>query len=144
MAKKPAEKKPQTPEEEIEKEGQDRLAEARNKKALWGLDFKECYFFSAPHRQREVYSQTRPPPAARRMDAPQLQTSLAFDMVGEFVTEIVNTFLPEAQPWAMAGKGMMIRQEMWDQVKEIAKANDEQIFDAIKASNFYAELPKAY
>jgi hypothetical protein len=128
---------------ELEKKAKDRRDEAREKKALWALDFKECYFFSAPHRQREIFSTTKPA-AARRNDAPELQTSLAFDLVGEFVTEIVNTFMPESQPWVQQGPGMFIKPDVWKQVAEIAKANDAAIFDAIKSSNFYAEIPKAY
>ena len=131
------------PPSPMEKNSLDRLAAARINKYLWGIDFRECYFFAAPHRQRQIYSQS-PPPVQRLLDAPELQTSLAFDLCGEFVTEIVNTFMPEAQNWVAAGKGMFIKQDQWQQVAEIAKANDEAIFDAIKSSNFYAELPKAY
>jgi hypothetical protein len=130
-------------DEALQRKALDRLGEARQKKALWALDFKECYFFAAPHRQREVFSQTMPP-STRRLDAPELQTSLAFDLTGEFVTEIVQTFLPEWQQWAQAGPGMFIKPEMWQQVSDVAKKNDETIFDAIKSSNFYAELPKSY
>jgi hypothetical protein len=128
---------------EIEKQARDRLGEAREKKGLWALDFKECYFFAAPHRQREIFSTTKPS-AGRQNDAPELQTSLAFDLTGEFVTEIVNTFMPESQPWVQAGPGMFIPTEAWDKVKDVAKQNDVVIFDAIKSSNFYAELPKSY
>ena len=39
----------------------DRLATARANKYLWGVDFRECYFFAAPHRQRQIYSQSPPP-----------------------------------------------------------------------------------
>src|SRR5258707_11852009 len=96
---------------DLEKKARDRLAEAREKKALWALDFKECYFFAAPHRQREIFSATKPA-AARLMDAPELQTSLAFDLTGEFVTEIVNTFMPESQPWVQQGAGMFIKPDV--------------------------------
>jgi hypothetical protein len=129
--------------DELQEQGLHRLAQARQKKALWGLDMKECYYFSAPHRQREIYSQTKPW-NTRRQDAPELNTSLAFDVVGEFVTEVIQTFLPEWQPWVAAGAGMFVPPDSWDQVKEVAQRNDEQIFGAITASNFYSELPKSY
>jgi len=140
MADTPAAASPTNPK--LEKEGRDRLGEARDKKGLWALDFKECYFFAAPHRQREVLS-TSKPASARLYDAPELQTSLAFDLTGEFVTEIVQTFMPEHQPWVQAGPGMFIPPAAWEKVKDVAKANDVVIFDAIKSSNFYAEIPKS-
>lgn len=143
MAPKIAKPPSSPPPDPLETEAKERLATARTNKYLWGVDFRECLFFAAPHRQRQIYSQS-PPPVQRLLDAPELQTSIAFDLCGEFVTEIVNTFMPEAQPWVQAGKGMFIKQEMWDEVADQAKQNDAVIFDAIKASNFYAELPKAY
>jgi head-to-tail connecting protein len=127
----------------LEKEAIERIATARINKYLWGIDFRECYFFSAPHRQRQIYSQSAPP-VQRILDAPELQTSLGFDLCGEFVTEVTQTFMPEHQNWVQAGKGMFIKKDQWDQVKDTAKENDDIIFEAIKASNFYAEIPKAY
>ena len=43
------------PQSELEVEGLKRLREARRWKELWVIDFKECYFFTAPHRQRRTF-----------------------------------------------------------------------------------------
>lgn len=120
-----------------------RLQACRTLKSNIELDFKECYFFLSPWRQRQLNS-TSAPAQQRLLDASDLNTDLGFLIGGDFVTQIVNTFLPEAQIWCERGRGMFIRDDIWDQVKDQVKADDKIIFDAIKASNFYAELPKAF
>jgi hypothetical protein len=120
-----------------------RLAAARTWKSYFELDMKEMYFLTAPHRQRQIASMTQPS-AVRWMDYPELNTSLGFDLCGEFVTEVVNTFMPEAQPWCERGPGMFVPDEVWEQVKDDVRKADLKIFSAIKASNFYSELPKSY
>jgi hypothetical protein len=120
-----------------------RLAAARTWKSYFELDLREMYFMTAPHRQRQISSMTAPG-TIRWMDYPELNTSLGFDLCGEFVTEIVNTFMPEAQPWCERGKGMFVPQDVWDQVSDQVRGDDLMIFEAVKASNFYAELPKSY
>jgi hypothetical protein len=127
----------------LEKEVLSRLAAARTWKSFFELDMKEMYFMTAPHRQRQISSQTAPG-TVRWMDYPELQTSVGFDLVGEFVTEVVNTFMPEAQQWCERGRGMFVPQQVWDQVKDQVYDDDILIFEAIKASNFYSEIPKSY
>jgi hypothetical protein len=124
-----------------EKEANDRLKEARRWKETRALDFKEAYFFSAPWRQRQVTS-TSKPASGPMQDQPELNTDLGFIMVGDFVTEVVNTYMPEAQLWCerKAGEGF---EEPFEQIKDTVKAQDKAIFAAIKSSNFYAEIPKA-
>ena len=78
------------------------------------------------------------------LDAPELNTDEAFIIVADFCTEIVNAFMPEALPWCERGKGVDVPDAMWQQVKDQVKADDATIFDAIKATNLYAELPKAF
>lgn len=131
------------PEQTTEEEARDRKRDARVWKARFELDIKEMYFMTAPHRQRNISSATGTA-EQRRQDAGELQTSIGYDMVGEFVTEVVNTFMPEAQSWCERGKGMFVPQNLWEQVKGDVRDADTQIFDGIKASNFYAELPKSY
>jgi hypothetical protein len=107
------------------------------------LDFKECYFFAAPDRQRQLSSQTAPS-TQTMLDAPELNTSFAFLLCADFVTEIVNTYLPEAQEWCERKAGEGVPDDVFDQVKDRVRADDKKIFAAIKASNLYAELPKAF
>lgn len=127
----------------LEKEANARKKEARKWKELWGLDFKEAYFFSAPHRQRQIFSNMAPSDA-RMLDAAELNTSLGFLAAGDFVTEIVNTYMPEAQNWCERGPGMFIPPDAFKQVAEEIRKQDKQIFEAVRASNLYSELPKSF
>jgi len=127
----------------VHESAKQRLAAARMWKDLWVLDFKECYFFCAPQRQRQVSSQTAPA-TQRLLDMPELYTDQAFILCADFVTELVNTYLPEAQRWVERGRGQDLPAQAWDQVKEQVQEDDNRIFEAIKASNFYSELPKAF
>jgi hypothetical protein len=68
------------------------------------MDFRECYFFASPHRQRA--SIRRRPTIARIQDAGDLNTDEAFILCGDFTTEVVNAFMPEAKPWCERGPGM--------------------------------------
>src|SRR5262245_44604057 len=128
---------------ELEQQGLDRLKHARQGKSHWVLDFRECYFFTAPHRQRQLMSSTRPL-KTHFQDAVELNTDLAFDLTQEFVTEVVNTYLPEGQPWCERGPGMFLSDEQWDAIKEQVREGDQKIFSAMKASNLYPELTKAF
>jgi hypothetical protein len=133
---------PQT-RDPLEEEAISRLAACRVWKSYFELDLREMYFMTAPHRQRQIFSMVQPG-TKRWMDYPELNTSLGYDLCGEFITEVVNTFMPEAQPWCERGKGMFVPQDVWEQVADKVREDDFLIFQAIKASNFYAELPKSY
>jgi len=141
MAKLP---KPAEPEESpLQKLALEKLAECRSKKAYIELDIKECYFFCAPQRQRTISSMTEPA-QQRMLDAAELNTDVAFLLAQDFVTEVINTFMPEAQPWCERGPGMDLPPGAWDKVKDDIKKDDNKIFDAMKASNLYPELAKAF
>jgi Bacteriophage head to tail connecting protein len=136
-------KKSQEPKDPLESEAIDRLREARRwKESTRILDFKELYFFLAPWRQRQISSMTEPS-LAPMLDAPELYTDLGFLITGDFITEVINTYVPEAQLWCerKPGEGF---EEVFDQIKDQIKDDDKKIFSAIKASNFYSELPKSY
>jgi hypothetical protein len=120
-----------------------KLAAARTWKSYIELDVKECYFFAAPNRQRQISSMTSPS-QARMLDAPELNTDEAFIIVEDFCTEIVNAFMPEALPWCERSKGVDVPDAMWDKVKDQIKKDDDAIFEAMKATNLYAEIPKAF
>jgi hypothetical protein len=133
----------QDPKALLNKEALDRLAEARTKKSYVELDFRECYFFCAPQRQRTINSTTEPS-TQRMLDAPELNTDEAFLLCQDFVTEVINTFMPEAQPWCRRGPGMDIADGAWAKVKDAVSKDDDKIFSAMKASNLYPELAKAF
>ncbi|TAL43836.1 MAG: hypothetical protein EPN91_05625 [Salinibacterium sp.] len=126
----------------LEKEGLDRLAAARRWKSLWDLDLREAYFFATPQRQRTILS-TSQPPTQRLLDAAELNTDIAFELCGDFATEVINTYMPEATPWCERGKGMFISDEQFAEIAQQVRADDKNIFSAMKASNLYPELSKA-
>jgi len=127
----------------LEKEANDRLKDARNGKASWLQDFKECYFFTAPQRQRYQSSETQAPTEPLR-DEGELNTSLAGLLAQDFVTEVVNDYMPEAQPWCERGRGMFVPPDVWDKIKDQVGKDDKIIFDGMKSSNLYAETNKIF
>ncbi len=147
MAKAPA-KAPPTPEGILEQEAKDRLAACRAWKTQWEMDFRECYFFSSPHRQRALSSSSSSDTIVRIQDAGDLNTDEAFILCGDFVTEIVNGFMSPDKPWCKRGPGMDLpggeNGPVWKKVKDQIKRDDETIFNAMKASNLYSEVPKAF
>ena len=134
----------QKPDEDtLEQKGIRRLAEARIWKSLWDLDLRECYFFADPQRQRMILS-TSPPPQQRLLDAGELNTDLAFILCADFATEVINTYMPEAQQWCERGPGMYVTAKDFEQIQKQVREDDKQIFSAIKASNLYPEISKAF
>src|SRR5881394_2635360 len=115
-------------------EAKDRLQAARLWKTQWEMDFRECYFFSSPHRYRFLSSAVTGVTATvtRIQDAGELNTDEAFILCGDFVTEVVNAFMPEAKPWCERGPGMDLPAGVWDKVKAEIKKGDESIFNAMR------------
>lgn len=133
--------------DKIEKDALARLAAARTFKSYIELDLREGYFFASPNRQRQISSMTFPS-TQRMLDAPELYTDQAFLITQDFITEVVNAFMPEAVPWCERGPGMDLPGgkdgPIWAKVKDQVKKDDLQIFDAMKASNLYPEITKAF
>jgi head-to-tail connecting protein len=127
----------------MERDALSKLAECRTKKSYIELDLREAYFFTAPWRQRQISSMTQPA-QQRMLDAPELNTDIAFLICQDFVTEIVNTFMPEAQQWCERGPGMDLPDGIWDKIKDDIKKDDKKIFNAMKASNLYPEITKSF
>jgi hypothetical protein len=134
-------------DEELEHQATAKLAAARMWKSYVELDLKEGYFFASPDRQRTINSYTQPA-TARMLDAAELNTDQAFIIVADFITTIVNAFLPEAEVWCERGPGMDLpggsNGPIWQKIKDDVKAGDLKIFEAMKASNLYPEMPKAF
>ena len=82
------------------------------------------------------------------LDAPELNTDETFIIVEDFVTAVVGAFMPEAEPWCERGPGMDLpggaEGPVWRKVRDQIKKDDQAIFAAMKASNLYPEIPKAF
>ena len=127
----------------IEQEAVSRLSACRTWKSYIELDIKECYFFTAPNRQRQISSMVMPS-QARMLDAPELNTDQAFILSQDFITAVMNAYMPEAELWCERGRGMFTPPPVWDRIKDKVREDDKAIFDAIRASNFYPEIAKAF
>lgn len=140
MAKKPKEIVVET--HPLDEEANDRLADCRAQKMPFELDMRECYFFTDPLRTRQVNSMSMPPTVPLHDDG-FLQTSAAFMVTEDFVTEVINTFMPQNELWAERQPGMFTNKAQWESVRGQVQDDDKQIFAAIKGCNFYAELAKS-
>lgn len=133
----------QDPKKQLEEEGLQRLVDCRIWKSLWDLDLRECYFFGTPQRQRTIQSYS-PPPQQRLLDSAELNTDLAFELCGDFATEVINTYMPEAGQWCERGAGMYVTEDEFKKVSGAVRTADRQIFGAIRASNLYSEVSKSF
>ncbi len=125
----------------LDEESNDRIADCRAQKMPFELDMRECYFFTDPLRARQINSLTLPPQVPLHDDG-FLQTSVGFEVTEDFVTEVINTFLPQNEEWAERKPGMFADKLPADIEQQIRK-DDTAIFEAIKSCNFYSELGKA-
>jgi hypothetical protein len=126
----------------LDPEANQRLDDCRRQKTPFELDMRECYFFTAPQRQRVINSMSTPPTTPLHDDG-FLQTSTGYELTGDYVTEMMNTFIPQAEQWCERDKGIFVRKEDWESIKGQVKADDVEIFSAIKGCNFYSEFAKA-
>lgn len=127
----------------LEQRANDRLKDARAGKAMWLQDFKESYFLTVPQRHRYQSSETAPPTAPLG-DEGEANTILPALLAQDFVTELVNTYMPEAQQWCERGRGMFVPPDLWKKIKDDVGKDDKLIFEAMKASNLYSEIQKAF
>lgn len=119
------------------------LQEARSQKSQFESDLREAYFFAAPHRGRAMNSQNRN--VGRLFDQGDLDTSIAMVLCDDFVTLIMNTFMPENEAWAVRKPGPWLKDDVIRQeVEEQASEADKQIFAAINASMFHSECAKGF
>ena len=130
------------PYKELSEEACARLDACEAQKREFNLDIRESYYFSQPHRARTILS-AQAQATTRPNDDALLQTGIAMELVDDFNTELINSFMPQAEPWAERRPGMFITAaEDIKAAKDIAAEQDPKIFDAIRASNLYEEFPK--
>jgi hypothetical protein len=139
----------------LEKEAVQRLQDAKQIRALWDPDFREAYFFTAPHRiapNRTSSTQEAQTAIARNTngdgrgdtDNPsELQTGIGFEVATDFATTLLNAFVPQTEKWCELSAGPDVDPGMEQQIKAQTTKLDEAAFKAIKASNFYTEFAKA-
>jgi hypothetical protein len=131
----------------LKDEALQRLEDARNQKSSILNDHQNCYFYTAPRRIREQSSNSSATPNPPGDDR-QLQTSFGFEVVDDFMSMLIDTFMPREGWWAERALPTnpdpdgQEDPEVEDTNKKI-RAEDKKVFDQIRASNFYAEIAKA-
>jgi Bacteriophage head to tail connecting protein len=129
------------PEDPLEKEALERLEAARQQKGHIHADLYEAYCFAAPHRAKSISSRSKPA-SAKPGEERLVDTNFFMELSADFPTEVLNTFMPITGGWAERKAGMVVPEAKRDQVERVAAEGDRKIFDAISASNFYAEYGK--
>lgn len=127
----------------LTKEACDRIEACEKQKLEFDTDLREAMFFAAPHRAREVRS-AQPPSESKPGDGATRNTAIASELSRDCVTEIVNAFMPQAEPWAERRPGMFLPAQVQEEAKKAAAEQDPVIFDAIRASNLYEIIPMAF
>jgi hypothetical protein len=97
-----------------------------------------CLAAAAARREFDNQAERR-----QMRDAGELNTDEAFLLCQDFVTEIVNAFMPEAKPWCERGPAWTCRMASGKVEQEVRKKRPA-IFGAMKASNLYPESAKAF
>lgn len=118
------------------------IQDSRTHKTDFEKDFKEGYFFAAPHRARAMHSEA--PKNTPTEDEALCDTSFAVELSEDFVTLILNTFMPEHEQWAKREPGMDIPGVAREKALADIEESDTAIFKAISASNFHAECAKGF
>lgn len=123
----------------LKEEALDRLADCQAQKLLSDADIRECYFFAAPRRTRATMTQNDS--GAKPTDASELQITLAREVAEDFLGILIESFMPSTLPWAER-KCDPFFGDRKGEVEKLAKAQDDQLFQLLRASNFYSELGK--
>jgi hypothetical protein len=124
-------------------EAKKRLQEARKFKTALDQDFREGYFFAAPHRRRSV-SSSNAPSISKPGDEADLHVAQAFELAPDFATVVINSIMPQHENWAERRKGPAVTSKEWKDIGPDVAAEDTAIFDAMRASSLYAELGKSF
>lgn len=127
---------------DLEKEANSRLAECKKQKAEFVEDIREGYFFAAPHRRRQMQNAGAHPEGVPK-ETGETATSIACELSSDFVGVVLDAFMPQAAAWAERRPGVFIPDDIKKIVSDETKKQDAAIFEAMRASNLYAELPKA-
>lgn len=131
--------------EALAKEAKQRLKAARRQKAKIEQDLREAYFFTAPLKEREMLSRSNPKMQGSQIADQQgeLMTSLGIETSQDFASHLLGTFMPPNFDWVRRGPGIYTREDDWAAVKDQAQKDDKAILNAIRASNFEAEMYQA-
>lgn len=130
--------KGQEPVTSLEKEAKQRLQDAREQKTQFQVDIEEAYFFTAPRRVSSVSSDTVTTQTRPQSDV--LQTAIGAEEAENFATTLINSFMPQGQPWVDLKPAADVPEEFRQQVEQELAAQRDKVFELIDQSNFYEQL----
>lgn len=134
--------KPTFPSDDVTKDANRRLAEARLQKNCSKLDLQEAYFFTRPRLSYRVESTFKA--SRKREDQDDLATGIGSEVSEDFATEAVAAFFPQGTNWVVsdisAADLVDVEEAEKADLEKESKARDEVIFGAIRSSNFESEL----
>jgi hypothetical protein len=133
---------PQADRKVLTQDALERLESCRAQKAIFDLDIREAYFFTAPHRSRSISSSTVPG-KTRPTDAGELQISIAMEEAENFATTLITSFMPEGVEWVDLEPSAGVPEVLKDEVAGKIAAQKAATFKLIGESNFRAELATA-
>lgn len=127
-------------------EAKERLKDAKTQKAKLEADLREGYFFTAPLKEREMAttSTSRTNNAALQEEQGELMTGLGIEVAQDFSSHLLNTFMPTNFDWCRRERGIYVRKDEWEEVKEEAEQQDKQILNAIRAANLDSVAYQAF
>jgi len=132
------------PTEALGKDAKQRHADAKRQKALFSEDFEECYFFTAPHRQRQMTATGTSDTVTKPTDAAELSTSLGFEASEDFSTELENTFIPKGLEWVAQKPSSQLPENVRKQITDKVTAQTKVIFGAMRESPFHAAASSVF
>lgn len=129
---------------ELAEEAKSRFQDAKRQKAMFRQDFEECYWFTAPLRQRAMSSDGTQRGDARPDDAPELSTSIGFEVNQDFATELENTFLPKGIEWVSQKPSAQLPAEGRVELERKIRGQTKAVFSAIRESNFDSAVAMSF
>jgi hypothetical protein len=129
-------------DKKLAEEAKARHSEAKKQKAEFRQDILESYWFAAPHRMR-AFSSDGKSSMTKPKETGEAATSLPCELTADFVGVVLDAFMPQHGQWCERRPGVLIPDEIVEEVTTEIKRQDKAIFEQMKASNLYAELPKA-
>jgi hypothetical protein len=121
-------------------EAESRLDDARNQKRKIQTYIEECNYFAAPRRVRSISTKNKAPNPTQPTDADELQTSIGIEVAEDFMTMLIDSFMPQHGRWAERLADPFTPEAKRRRIEQDARKEDEGIFKTIRASNFHAAL----
>lgn len=126
----------------LQKKAKRLIARAKKEKKQFETSMREAFKFCMPHRIRPGdQSKTE----SKKDDDVELCTSIGIDVLGDFASDMHNTFTPREQSWGeFEDRGVGATTSEAKQIEDLVKLIGDAIFEEVQDSNFYDVMPAAW